>query len=566
MSLSNEELDKIIDDNNLLGDTEPTSLFETEPQPKLSGQAFLDTLKIGGAEPRKPAQPIQETPKTFFSPSPEKVRFRDKLREGAGIVGSVIDFFKGKADKSIEQKKELALRQDEGEINKLAEFIGKAGVDAEFIATSAFDTIVTGLKGFSSLTEKRSGTEGTGDIIKDKAINSAIDFFNTESGKSVLEIVEAGEGIWNKFAQFNPSLAEIVKGSAKIAELIPASRVDKEAGIVAKEIGEVAQKGVKTGVKAVEEVGETGRQLVRDIRKPGIITKSKEEIDTLVGRITQGTKEEISSAKKALKQLDTTDVESFADLKKLADDSIGEIAKKQDELLGAVDEIHDIEKFTDVVANKERNFVKRAVEQLKEFYEKTEDLDNLQRIEDLELRFKEGISTLDINDLAREYNRTMPNAFSKRTGEPLTSVNKVAVENTRKGLKESSRSVLPDDASKLLDDEMSNLFTLKRTAEKMESTVQKLQNKVKKRGLFEKVARKAGIAIDVATFGTVRGFLTSFMPSNIGNKVLNSLDIESALVKNLKKIEILNGRIDKLSDDNAVSALAGLLKQAMGDS
>ena len=88
---------------------------------------------------------------------------------------------------------------------------------------------------------------------------------------------------------------------------------------------------------------------------------------------------------------------------------------------------------------------------------------------------------------------------------------------------------------------MTNLYTLQGTAQKMEAAVLKLENKIKKRGLLEKIGRSLGRTVDVVTGGSLRGFLTSFLPSNIGNKVLNSLDLQNLLSKNLTKLEKLVG-------------------------
>jgi acetylornithine deacetylase/succinyl-diaminopimelate desuccinylase-like protein len=42
---------------------------------------------------------------------------------------------------------------------------------------------------------------------------------------------------------------------------------------------------------------------------------------------------------------------------------------------------------------------------------------------------------------------------------------------------------------------------------------------------------------------------------------MNSIDLEADLAKNLKRIEMLNARIDRLSDDNAITALADALSK-----
>ncbi len=512
--LTQEQLDAIIDKNNLLTQpTKPTQLSED-----LRGSALFESLQ-------KPVQsPIAQPQIQSQQPG-----FLDRLKSR---------FISGRKEAEEAQRAE-----DVGEITKPEEFLRRAGAGAEFIAETGFDALIQGIKGLSKLSEKISGTEGAGERLIETSGRKMADFLETESGKSVLEIAQTGGDLWKSFKNKHPRAAENVESVAKLAEFLPAGKVAK-----------TTSREVKAGVKF-------GKDIVEEVAKPRILAKTKGEIDNIVGRITQGSKDDIVKATRALRELDTTGVESFTDLKKLTEDSIGEIAKKQDDILSSVKDVKKLDDFTRVVAGKDQNFVKRAIEQLKEFYEKTEDYVNLEKLDDLELKFKtQGISALEINDLARDFSREMPSAFSRITGEPLTSVNKVAMERTRKELKDLARDFLPNDASKLLDRQMSDLYKLKETSEKMEKTVQKLSNKIKKRGLFEKVARGIGRGVDVATFGTVRGFLTSFMPSNIGNKVLNSLDIEESLVRNLKKLDRLNERIDRLSDDNAVSALVGILK------
>lgn len=501
--------------------TEPTPI-SSSTIPVLSFKERATQLRTKPQIAQQPIQPIEtvEEPK---KPS---------------LFSRIGDIFKT----SIKEQQEIVDKENQGEINKIAESIGVAGVGAKAIAETGFEVVATGVKKWMDIFTSEQDRE----VFKTQASKVAEKFFKSESGKSVLEIVDTGVEEWDKFEKRFPSTAENVKGLARIAELIP------------------AQKGVsvtKKGLKGV--VGATGEVLEQQAKKT--IIKKTSKIDDIVGRITQGTKKEIVAAKQALKKLDTTKVKTFEDLKNLSDDAIGAIAKKQDDLLDKTPALVKLSQFTKKVGDREQNFVKRAIEQLQEVYDKTEDLVKLNEINILEKKvLKEGITAREVNSLARRFNQDMPNAFSK-IGEPLTSVNKVASENVRKELKKDARSLLPKKAggktaSELLDDQMTNLFTLKRTSEKMEGTVQKLYNKVKKRGLLERAARKAGLAIDVATFGTVRGFLTSFLPSNIGNKVLNSIDIEEQLIKNLKQLDKLNLRIDKLSDDNAMSALSGILR------
>lgn len=287
-------------------------------------------------------------------------------------------------------------------------------------------------------------------------------------------------------------------------------------------------------------------------------------IDKLVGTITQGTKHEISKAKQALRLIDTSAVKTYEELRELTTKGITALAQKQDQLLTDHGITHAIGDLTQKikVGSKEvaQNFVTDAVGQLKEFYKTSMDLENLARIGDLEERMMSGgITTKEINDLAREYGSQFAEKAFDKLGQPLTSVGKLAMENTRKGLKALARKYMPNKQSQALDAGMSNLYTLQRTAQKMEDKVQQLSNRVKERGLLEKIARHAGRGIDLLTGHAARGLLTSFIPSNVGNKVMNSLDLEAILRKNLKRVTKL---LDEGTDDEIVNFLTETLKDA----
>ena len=154
-----------------------------------------------------------------------------------------------------------------------------------------------------------------------------------------------------------------------------------------------------------------------------------------------------------------------------------------------------------------------------------------------------------MNDLARKYGREFGNKAFSKLGDPLTSVNAQAFENTRKGVKEAVRSQMPDDVAKTLDKSMSDLINTNRLVKKMEERVNALYQKAKKRGVLEQVARKAADIVNVATFGTISGFVSRLLPSNVGLKVLNSIDLEKALSKNLNKLDDLL----KITDDKKLT-------------
>jgi hypothetical protein len=278
---------------------------------------------------------IEEKPK-FFEPNANKVRFRDVFREGIDVGKSVLNYFKEKFTGAVEEKKELARREDEGEINKLAEFIGKAGVDAEIIASTVFDTVAQGIKGIGLLSEKITDTEGVMDDTKRRAVNATIDFLNTETGRSVLEIVEAGEQEWNKFEKENPSLAEIVKGGVKIAELIPTAKVGKEGvkqvGIVGKEVAAVTGEALETtGKKILRGVEREVVKEVGDIVSPKL-TKKVKDIALREGRINKKGIYELSDFEKEMAQVVAPYIKKSNTPQKNISNIMAEIGRESDEL------------------------------------------------------------------------------------------------------------------------------------------------------------------------------------------------------------------------------------------
>ena len=81
----------------------------------------------------------------------------------------------------------------------------------------------------------------------------------------------------------------------------------------------------------------------------------------------------------------------------------------------------------------------------------------------------------------------------------------------------------------------------------METQVQKLYQKVKNRTLAQKVGGVVADVFDLATMGTLRGFVQKLLPSNVGLKTANSLDLQNELAKNLAQIQ----RLNKIKDPDA---------------
>jgi len=377
-----------------------------------------------------------------------------------------------------------------------------------------------------------------------------VEDFVAAAGEKVTEtkVVQDFAKKYSELKEKHPEAMQDIEDVLNIAAVIPELKA-----------AEAAIKGTTKAVKTISRV--TGEVL--DTHRLSRVANASDEIDTVVGKIVQGKTRDISKAKKALSTIDTTGVKTYSELGEKIDDGIEALAKKVDDSLEKADigalKPKDLVTTTKVGSKTvKQKFVNDAINQLDELYKKIKDAPSLARIQELKTKLsKEGLTLKELNDLAREYGREFKNkAFSKVSQEPLTSVNAQAFENTRKGIKNVVRSKMPDDVTKMLDQRMSEMFNTSHLVRKMEEKVNSLYQRAKKRGILEKVSRKVADVVDAATFGTVSGFVSRLLPSNVGLKVMNSIDLENALSKNLKKLDkLLKVTNDKLLEDGIVKLL-----------
>ena len=430
-------------------------------------------------------------------------------------------------------------------ISGIGEAIGERekAIGEEFARTkeSPLEHLRTGLR----VTGQVAG--GVSDIAFEGLKFLAPKFVENIAARGVEKITETdiAQKAFQKYEEIKGKHPEAVKDFEaifNIGSLIPVGK-----GI------QVAGKGLKVGAKRVSKIaGE-----VLDARRIARVEQATKEIDSVVGKIVQGKRADIEQAKRALSSLDTKDITTYTGLREKIDDGVEALATKLDDHLDTAGASVPPLKSKDLVTSTQvgktivkQNFVDDAIKQLKELYGKIKDAPSLAKIKELEKKLAgEGLTLRELNDLARKYGREFGNKAFSKLGDPLTSVNAQAFENTRKGVKEAVRSQMPDDVAKTLDKSMSDLINTNRLVKKMEERVNALYQKAKKRGVLEQVARKAADIVNVATFGTISGFVSRLLPSNVGLKVLNSIDLEKALSKNLNKLDDLL----KITDDKKLT-------------
>lgn len=267
-----------------------------------------------------------------------------------------------------------------------------------------------------------------------------------------------------------------------------------------------------------------------------------EKADDLAGLITQGEKGEKSISRKVLSNIDVSDVKSQDDLLNVLNKRVENLSSKQDDFLTKNAKNFKVKDLNMPIGNGDvkHNFVDDAIEQIRKFYEATNNYEGLDDINKLSSKIKKGggITIKEVNDLARTHGQKL-NAFNAN-GELASGLGKQAAENTRKGLKTTVRELFGGKKSALIDKEISNTIKVRDLVAIQAEAVNKLQQKIQQRGLGEKVGYYMGKVINVLGLGSPKGLVQSMIPRGQGYKVLNAIDIERMLSKNLNKIQALD--------------------------
>lgn len=396
------------------------------------------------------------------------------------------------------------------------------------------------------------GIEATPDAIKEPVKAAGIAVLQTKAGQAGIQALTKGMEAYESWKVQNPVDAENLESIVNIGAALP--------------VGAIATKGVKAGASAAKgTVKAAGEMVAKRLRKtPDEIAG---EIEGLVGQIVQGNKTNIENAKRALRLIDTEGIESYDELSEALTNKITALSRKQDEILQGTQVRKPLNNFTRTAKSGGReasaNPVASTFDHLEELYQKTGQPEELVRIQNLRDRAKtEGLTAKEVNDLAREYGIEFKKQAFSKTGDPLTSVNAKLHENTRIGVKNAARGMLPNDASKLIDEEMSAIFDTRQLTEKMALQAQKLANRIEKRNLAQKLGAGLGNAIDLMSGRSLSSLFTSMLiRGNIGLKALNAVQIQDLLSKRLDRLMKLLDKIDGMTDDQALKAIDTLIAE-----
>jgi hypothetical protein len=394
-------------------------------------------------------------------------------------------------------------------------------------------------------------------------------FAQGEVGDNILR--GAGE-LFNRIDSFSkeieasdPEKAKNIKAIAEVLTLVLGEKpVQKgfEASVKTAGAGlKTAGEGVRTAASTVDDAA---RQATSGFLE-GRARKAAGEVDRIVGMIAQGKSTDIPLVKKALSTIETDGIKTYNDLTKALDDKITGISTRLDEMLGAKGEATKLDDLT--ISRKvdgqevRANYVDDAISQLETYYRTTNDVDNLARVRAIKAKsLDQGLTVKELNDVARMHGRDL-NGYNAN-GELASGLSKKAAENTRQGVKNTARELFGNDAYRAVDSELSALIRTRDLAKNVSNAVNKLKQRVQKRGLGEKAGRLVFQVVDTFSGGALKGFVQSFIPRGQGLKVMNALDLEKYLQKNLNKLqkliekdipekEMIKGLEDILRGDNS---------------
>ncbi len=365
----------------------------------------------------------------------------------------------------------------------------------------------------------------------------------------LLDLFGGASGELDKLAQQHPEAARNLSNLLTVG----LTAAGGETGAVEKSVGSV--KGITTGVTdAASKVSDAASAIKEKIAPT-------ETIEQTTGKILQGKTGDIQSGKSGLSSLDTSKVKTYADLNKTATDKITELAKKQDVNLDkdpTPRPMSSFEKTTGEGAGSVKtNYVQQSIDNLKELYSNTSDAEGLSKIKTIEAKANgEGLTTKEVNDLARTYGSEFSSKAFGKNGEALTSVNATKFENIRTGLKDTARDLLPDDASKSLDKQMSDIYTVKDLSAKMSEKVNTLSQRLQKPNILQKIGGAVGKGMRITGVGDMASKLLG-IDKVPGAATLNAVELEAQLSKNLGRI---NAALNK-SDSGFVKDMIQMIKE-----
>ena len=297
------------------------------------------------------------------------------------------------------------------------------------------------------------------------------------------------------------------------------------------------------------------------------LAENTAKANELAWRIVQWDIKAQWEAVNALKEIDTKWVKTYKDLWDRIWTKKKEIAKAVDEELAKDNTLYDGKTTRRVdmpdwsYQNLWQTPVHDAIKDLRELYSKLWDQEELLKLKYWEDKLNnEWLTKLEINNLAKQHGSEFSKKAFTEAWEPKWNDVWVKYETNRKAIKEYVRDLMPDDTTRNLDKMYHDLTDTEYYVKKMSEKVNTLTQKIKNRNLIEKFWAGLGDVINMVTWGWIKSFVTKFLPSNVWNKINNSLDMQRELPKLLEKLDNINKKIDLAKSKKDVKEIADDLK------
>lgn len=290
------------------------------------------------------------------------------------------------------------------------------------------------------------------------------------------------------------------------------------------------------------------------------IADKTDDANKIAGRIGQGdiddqrkVTEWVRSLAKRNWEDNTKAIKTYKQLEDAIKSAKRQIINEEDDLLKQYpDKITDwttkqtVKWIWDQTDEVTRDYIDEWIELLKK-YNKNDPV-ALKELEILQnTKNTQWLTRLEAKQIARTLTSKLSKKFYNSNDELRNSMSAESYEAIRKWIQNAVRDRLPNDTLKNLDIEYSNLRGFEDLTDDMAEKVNTLTQKLKEQWIFEKIWRKVGDTINRVTWKSIKWLVEKFLPSNMGNKINNSIDIQNELWKNLSKLVDLNTAIDKLN-------------------
>lgn len=298
-----------------------------------------------------------------------------------------------------------------------------------------------------------------------------------------------------------------------------------KSGVIGAGIGTVAGGALGAGLGAVPS-----------IQASRAITRQRKVEDT-VNRVLQGDTKDIKTGIKAISQVDFDGVKTYKDALERVGEQIGTVARKLDDTFDTDKTprlLDTLSSATDVNGQVvKKNYVKDALNQLENYYNKTNNIAESVKIQQLRQKAStQGLTVGEINDVARLHGKDL--SGYNISGELASGLSKQAAENTRKGVKETARTLFGNKVAKQADEELTNLIRVRDLFQEMTEKVNDIEKKIITGKLPARVVRFVIDNADILTGGALKSMFRSLTLSRgQGQHLANALDLEKQLSKNL---------------------------------